>query len=277
MRFYTVPDAKTARHSVVWAMVLIGSFYIMTTFLGFGAATIVGPDFIKTHGGTNMSAPLLANALAGSIFFAFISAIAFATILAVVAGLTISATTSFSHDFWTNVIHNGVERKPGEEVLVARISAFVVGAVAIAIAIVLGPTANVAFLVALAFAVAASANLPVIVLSIFWRRFNTAGAVSGLAVGLLASIGLILVSPSLMAIDPPTVTGTARHLIQAKAWFPLENPGILSIPLGFIGAIVGTLRQSRTVIAGQVQRTAGAVEHGAGRGEGDGALRGRGQ
>ena len=240
VRFYTVPDAKTARHSVVWAMVLIGSFYIMTTFLGFGAATIVGPDFIKTHGGTNMSAPLLANALAGSVFFAFISAIAFATILAVVAGLTISATTSFSHDFWTNVIHNGVERKPGEEVMVARISAFVVGAVAIALAIVL-QTANVAFLVALAFAVAASANLPVIVMSIFWRRFNTAGAVSGLAVGLLASLGLILISPSVMGIDPPTVTGAARHIIQAKAWFPLENPGILSIPLGFIGAILGTL------------------------------------
>jgi cation/acetate symporter len=241
VRFYTVPDAKTARHSVVWAMMLIGSFYIMTTFLGFGAATVVGPDFIKTHGGNNMSAPLLAQALAGNIFFAFISAIAFATILAVVAGLTISATTSFSHDFWTNVIHHGVERKAGEEVLVARLSAFVVGGVAIAIAILLGPTANVAFLVALAFAVAASANLPVIVLSIFWRRFNTTGAVSGLAVGLLASIGLILISPSLMAIDPPTVTGAARHLIQAKAWFPLENPGILSIPLGFLGAIVGTL------------------------------------
>ena len=240
VRFYTVPDAKTARHSVVWAMVLIGSFYIMTTFLGFGAATIVGPDFIKTHGGTNMSAPLLANALAGSVFFAFISAIAFATILAVVAGLTISATTSFSHDFWTNVIHNGVERKPGEEVMVARISAFVVGAVAIALAIVL-QTANVAFLVALAFAVAASANLPVIVMSIFWRRFNTTGAVAGLAVGLLASLGLILISPSVMGIDPPTVTGAARHIIQAKPWFPLENPGILSIPLGFIGAILGTL------------------------------------
>jgi len=240
VRFYTVPDAKTARHSVVWAMVLIGSFYIMTTFLGFGAATIVGPDFIKVHGGTNMSAPLLAQALAGNVFFAFISSIAFATILAVVAGLTISATTSFSHDFWTNVIHNGVERKPGEEVMVARISAFVVGAVAIGLAIVL-QTANVAFLVALAFAVAASANLPVIVLSIFWRRFNTTGAVAGLGVGLLASIGLILVSPSLMGIDPPTVTGAARHLIQAKPWFPLENPGILSIPLGFIGAIVGTL------------------------------------
>src|SRR5215472_8637606 len=241
VRFYTVPDAKTARYSVVWAMVLIGSFYIMTTFLGFGAATIVGRDFIATHGGTNMSAPLLAQSLAGDVFFAFISSIAFATILAVVAGLTISASTSFAHDFWTNVIHRGVERKPGEEVLVARISAFVVGAVAIFIAILLGPTANVAFLVALAFAVAASANLPVIVLSIFWRRFNTAGAVAGLATGLIASIGLILVSPSLMAVDPPTVVGTARHLIQAQAWFPLENPGILSIPLGFLGAFLGTI------------------------------------
>lgn len=241
VRFYTVPDAKTARISVVWAMALIGSFYIMTTFLGFGAATIVGRDFIATHGGTNMSAPLLAQALAGNIFFGFICAIAFATILAVVAGLTMSASTSFAHDFWTNVIHRGVERKAGEEVRVARIAALVVGAIAIAIAILLGPTANVAFLVALAFAVAASANLPVIVLSLFWRRFNTTGAVAGLAVGLLASIGLILLSPSLMAVDPPTVTGAARHLIQAKAWFPLENPGILSIPLGFLGAIVGTL------------------------------------
>ncbi len=241
VRFYTVPDAKTARHSVVWAMVLIGAFYIMTTFLGFGAATIVGRDYIAVHGGTNMSAPLLAETLAGEVFFAFISAVAFATILAVVAGLTISASTSFAHDFWTAVVHKGTERKPGEEVLVARISALIVGALAMLVAILLGPTANVAFLVALAFAVAASANLPVIVLSIFWRRFNTAGAVGGLAVGLLASIGLILISPSLMGIDPPAVTGAARHLIQAKPIFPLENPGILSIPLGFLGAIIGTL------------------------------------
>jgi len=241
VRFYTVPDAKTARHSVVWAMVLIGAFYIMTTFLGFGAATIVGPDYIKGHGGTNMSAPLLAQAVAGNMFFAFISAIAFATILAVVAGLTISASTSFAHDFWTNVIHRGVERKPGEEVRVARVAAFVVGFAAIGIAIVLGPTANVAFLVALAFAVAASANLPVIVLSIFWRRFNTTGAVTGLTVGLLASLFLIIVSPSFMAIDPPTVSASARHLIQAQAWFPLENPGIVSVPIGFIAAIIATL------------------------------------
>jgi cation/acetate symporter len=241
VRFYTVPDAKTARVSVVWAMALIGTFYIMTTFLGFGAATIVGRDFIAKNGGNNMSAPLLAQALGGDIFFAFISSIAFATILAVVAGLTISASTSFAHDFWTNVIHHGTERKAGEEVRVARVTAFVVGAVAITIAILLGPTANVAFLVALAFAVAASANLPVIVFSLFWKRFNTLGAVVGLGTGLLASLALILVSPSIMTIDPPTVTGAARHLIQAKPLFPLENPGIVSIPLGFLGAILGTL------------------------------------
>jgi cation/acetate symporter len=239
VRFYTVPDAKTARHSVVWAMVLIGAFYIMTTLLGFGAATIVGRDFIATNGGTNMSAPLLAQALGGDFFFAFISAIAFATILAVVAGLTISASTSFAHDFWTNVIHHGTERKPGEEVMVARITAFVVGAVAIALAIFLKQV-NVAFLVGLAFAVAASANLPVIVLSLFWKRFNTAGAVCGLGTGLLASLALIIVSPSFMTIDAPTVAAAARHLIQAKPLFPLENPGIVSIPLGFLGAIIGT-------------------------------------
>jgi cation/acetate symporter len=247
VRFYTVPDAKTARYSVVWAMVLIGSFYIMTTFLGFGAATIVGQSYIKTHGGTNMSAPLLAQALAGNVFFAFISAIAFATILAVVAGLTISASTSFAHDLWTNVIHRGVERKAGEEVRVARITAFVVGGVAMTIAIALGPTANVAFLVALAFAVAASANLPVIVLSIYWKRFNTAGAVIGLASGLVGSILLIFVGPSIMGIDAPGAT--IHHLIQRAPIFPLENPGILSIPIGFAGAVLGTLISGREASA----------------------------
>ena len=239
VRFYTVPDAKTARISVVWAMVLIGAFYIMTTFLGFGAATIVGRDKIAASGGVNMSAPLLAQALGGDIFFAFISAIAFATILAVVAGLTISASGSFAHDFWTNVVHRGTERHPGEEVLVARITAFVVGAVAIVIAILLGPSANVAFLVGLAFAVAASANLPVIVLSLFWKRFNTTGAVMGLGTGLVSSIVLILISPSIMGVDP---AGSAtRHLIQSRPLFPLENPGIISIPLGFLSAFLGSL------------------------------------
>ena len=242
VRFYTVPDAKTARISVVWAMVLIGSFYIMTTFLGFGAATIVGKDYINTHGGTNMSAPLLAQALAGNVFFAFISAIAFATILAVVAGLTISASTSFAHDFYTNVIHRGTERSPGEEVRVARITAFIVGFIAIGIAIVLGPKANVAFLVALAFAVASSANLPVIVFSIFWRRFNTVGACLGLAVGLASSIVLILIGPSVMNTGP---TG----FFHRAPIFPLENPGIASVPLGFIGAWLGTMLGGRETTA----------------------------
>ena len=225
IRFYTVPDARTARSSVVWAMVIIGVFYIMTTFFGFGAASLLGPDYIKAHGGTNMAAPELARVVGGEIFFAFISAVAFATILAVVAGLTISASTSFAHDFFTNVIHHGREHRPGEEVRVARITAFVVGALAIAIAIGLGPNVNVAFLVGLAFAVAASANLPVIVLSIFWKRFTTTGAVAGLAAGLISSIALIAIGPEIMK----------------PAIFPLKNPGIVSIPIGFLAAIVGTL------------------------------------
>jgi cation/acetate symporter len=241
VRFYTVPDARAARISVVWAMGIIGTFYIMTTFLGFGAATIVGKTYITKNGGINMSAPLLARQLAGDVFFAFISAIAFATILAVVAGLTISASTSFAHDLYTNVLHHGRRTSSQEEVRVARVTAFVVGAVSIAIAIILGPTFNVAFLVGLAFAVAASANLPVIILSIFWRRFTTEGAVWGLATGLISSLVLIVISPSIMGVDPPTAAKVSRHLIQAAPLFPLENPGILSIPLGFAGAFFGTL------------------------------------
>ncbi len=226
IRFYTVPDAKTARSSVVWAMAIIGLFYIMTTFFGFGAASLMGPDYVQANGGTNMAAPELARKLGGEVFFAFISAVAFATILAVVAGLTISASTSFAHDFFTNVIHHGKEHQPGQEVLVARIAAFVVGALAIVIAIILGPSVNVAFLVGLAFAVAASANLPVMLFSIFWKRFNTNGAVVGLLVGLTSSILLILISPDFMG---------------ANAIFPLKNPALLSIPIGFLAAIIGTL------------------------------------
>ena len=229
VRFYTVPDAKTARSSVVWAMFLIGAFYIMTTFFGFGAAAILNPDNIVNNAGKpdgNMAAPLLAKAMGGEAFFAFISAVAFATILAVVAGLTVSASTSFAHDFYTNVIYHDREPQPGREVLVARITAFVIGALSILIAILLGPEVNVAFLVGLAFAVAASANLPVIIFSVFWKRFNTAGAVAGLATGLVSSIVLIAVSPAFMAKD---------------ALFPLSNPGIVSIPLGLLGAVIGTL------------------------------------
>jgi cation/acetate symporter len=235
VRFYTVPDAKTARISVVWAMAIIGFFYILTTFFGFGAATILEKATILTADGkpdTNMVAPLLAQKLGGELFFAFISAVAFATILAVVAGLTMSASTSFAHDFFTNVIHHGKEKTTGEEVRVARITAFVVGAVSISIAIYLGPSVNAAFLVGLAFAVAASANLPVILLSVFWKRFNTAGAVSGLGVGLGSSIILILLSPNGL-------------FGKAGAPFPLENPGIVSIPLGFFAAWLGTMLTSR--------------------------------
>ena len=225
IRFYTVPDAKTARTSVVWAMIIIGLFYIMTTFFGFGAASLLGPDHIAANGGTNMAAPELARFLGGEIFFAFICAVAFATILAVVAGLTISASTSFAHDFFVNVLHHGKEQKAGEEVRVARITAFVVGALAIVIAIILGPSVNVAFLVGLAFAVAASANLPVMIFSLYWKRFNTAGAVTGLLVGLSSSIILILVSPDFMK----------------EPLFPLKNPALVSVPLGFLGAWLGTI------------------------------------
>jgi cation/acetate symporter len=162
--------------------------------------------------------------------------VAFATILAVVAGLTMSASASFAHDFYTNVLHHGQEHRPGQEVRVARITAFVVGAVSIGIAIYLGPSVNAAFLVGLAFAVAASANLPVIVLSVFWKRFNTTGAVAGLGVGLASSIGLILLSPNGL-------------FGKEGAIFPLENPGLISIPLGFLAAWLGTLLTARDVEA----------------------------
>jgi cation/acetate symporter len=226
VRFYTVPDAKTARVSVIWAMIIIGVFYILTTFLGFGAATLLGPDAISNQ---NMAAPELSQFLGGDIFFAFISAVAFATILAVVAGLTISASTSFAHDFYTNVLNHGKEIAPHKEVRIARIAAFVVGAVSIVLAIQLQKI-NVAFLVGLAFAIAASANLPVIIFSIFWKRFNTTGAVAGILTGLGSSILLIVMSPSVM-----------KNLMGMDAWFPLDNPGIVSIPLGFVGAYVGSL------------------------------------
>ena len=241
MRFYTVPNARTARQSVVWAMVLIGSFFIMTSILGLGAAVIVGPDYILSHGGTNMGGPLLARTLGGDALLGVVSAVAFATILAVVAGLTISASTSFAHDLWVNVIHRGVERKSNETVLVARFAALGVGAASILLAIVLGPDSNAGVLATLAMAVAASAHFPVILLSIFWRRFNTAGAIAGLCAGLIGSIGLILVSPTFMGVDAGGTSTAARHLFQMKAWSPLENPGIVSVPLGFLAAIAGTL------------------------------------
>jgi len=249
VRFYTVPDAPTARNSVVWATGIIGVFYVLTTFFGFGAATLLkiteNPEIAKTVGfipldakhlpNGNMVAPALAHALGGELFFAFISAVAFATILAVVAGLTMSASTSFAHDFYTNVIHHGREHRPGEEVFVARITAFFVGAISIGLAILLGSSVNAAMLVGLAFSVAASANFPVILFSIFWKRFNTVGACAGLAVGLASSIVLILLS---------------KNGINPKApIFPLANPGLVSIPLGFLAAYLGTILSGREMEA----------------------------
>jgi cation/acetate symporter len=250
VRFYTVPDAKTARSSVVWATAIIGIFYVLTTFFGFGAATLlktttdhalsatVGyiPLDAKGLPNGNMVAPALAHALGGEMFFAFISAVAFATILAVVAGLTMSASTSFAHDFYSNVIHHGKEPRPGQEVKVARITAFFVGAASIALAIKLGSSVNAAMLVGLAFSVAASANLPVILFSVFWKRFNTVGACAGLGGGLAASIILILLSKN--------------GLYTAEtAPFPLANPGIVSIPCGFLAAYLGTILTPRELDA----------------------------
>jgi cation/acetate symporter len=230
MRFYTVPTAKIARTSVAWAMGLIGAFYVMTTFLGFGAAVLVGRAKIPN---VNVAAPKLAeylgggaNTFGGDLFLGFISAVAFATILAVVAGLTLAASSAFAHDFWMNVVRGGKESE-SEQVLVARIAAVGVGIIAVTLAINL-PTANAAVLVAVAFAVASSGNLPVILFTLFWKRFNTVGAVAGLLGGTFVSILLVLVGPG-FGLKP-----------AANPLFPLANPGIVSIPLGFIFAIVGT-------------------------------------
>jgi cation/acetate symporter len=243
VRFYTVPSARAARTSVVWAMILIGSFYIMTTFLGFGAATLVGKAHIGVMTGgalvpnQNLAAPLLAREVGGDVFLSFVSAIAFATILAVVAGLTIAASSTFAHDIWFMVVKRQQEDER-VQVLVARITAAVIGVLSIVLAIALR-SLNVAFLVGLAFAVAASANVPAILLTLYWRRFNTTGMMTGMLVGLVSAVALIVVSPAVMGIDPP---GTAvRHLIQHAPLFPLDNPALVSVPLGFLAAVGGAL------------------------------------
>jgi cation/acetate symporter len=253
VRFYTVPSAREARTSVVWAMILIGSFYIMTTFLGFGAATLVGKANIgvaNASGGIslnqNLAAPLLAREVGGEILLSFVAAIAFATILAVVAGLTIASSSAFAHDIWFTVVKRGKEDER-EQVMVARIAAAGIGLLSIVLAIQLR-TLNVAFLVGLAFAVAASANVPAIILTLYWRRFNRPGLISGMVVGLASSVSLIVLSPAVMGIDAPAAA--TRHLIQAAPLFPLDNPAIVSVPLGFLAAFVGTLL-SRDREAGQ--------------------------
>ena len=257
MRFFTVSSAKAARTSVAWAMVLIGTFYLATSFMGLGAATIVGKEHIgrrmyagqaigyiahhpeqeanldaqlKRNGyvvpkpDSNLAAPLLAGNLGGSLLTAFVAAVAFATILAVVAGLTLAASSAFAHDIWFSLVRNG-RGDETEYLFVARGAALIVGALAVALSIALRGF-NVAFLVGLAFAVAASANVPVILLALSWRRFSRSGAGVGMLSGLISSLVLIAISPVLMG---------------SRALFPLENPGIVSIPIGLAGAILGTL------------------------------------
>jgi cation/acetate symporter len=234
MRFYTVPTAKDARRSVVWAIGLIGLFYLFSLVLGYGAAAIVGPDTIKNApGGVNSAAPLLALELGGPLLLGFIAAVAFATILAVVAGLTITASASFAHDVYANVIKKGQVDSKHAEVRVARITALVIGAVAI-VGGIGAKDQNVAFLVALAFAVAASANLPTILYSLFWKRFNTNGALWSIYGGLTATVVLIAFSPAVSGTDTSMIKGVDF------AWFPLSNPGIVSIPLSFFLGWLGT-------------------------------------
>src|SRR5699024_9133005 len=190
MRFYTVPTAKEARKSVTWAIVLIGAFYLLTLFLGFAAAALISPEDIKNApGGANAAAPLLAMELAGPIFMALISAVAFATVLAVVAGLAITASASVAHDFYNGVLRNG-QASEEEQVRVSRITVVVISLVSITLGI-LAMDQNVAFLVSLAFCIAASANLPTILYSLYWKKFNTTGAVASLWVGLGVALVLI--------------------------------------------------------------------------------------
>ena len=242
MRFYTVPTSKEARKSVVWAISLIGLFYLFSLVLGFGAAALVGADVIKAApGGANSAAPLLAYELGGTLLLGFISAVAFATILAVVAGLTITASASFAHDVYANYIKRG-QVSADAEVRVARIAAVAIGLVAI-VGGILAKDQNIAFLVALAFAVAASANLPTILYSLFWKNFTTRGALWSIYGGLISSITLIIFSPVVSGKPIPEGATKSPSMLQGVDfhWFPLDNPGLISIPLAFFLGWLGSV------------------------------------
>jgi cation/acetate symporter len=234
MRFYTVPDAYQARRSVVsatWAMVV---FYLATLIIGYGASAIVGtPAIMAAPGAENSAAPLLAFAIGGTVLLAVVAAVAFTTILAVIAGLTLTASASFAHDVYANVIKHG-SPKPGAEVRVARLTALVIGCLSI-VGGILAIEQNVAALVALAFAIAASANLPTILYTLFWRRFNTTGTLFSMYGGLGSCLLLIVFSPVFSGTPTSIVKDVDFHV------FPLSNPGLVSIPLSFLLGIVGTL------------------------------------
>ena len=233
MRFYTVPDAKAARTSVFVATGLIGYFYLMTFVLGFGAMVLVGPDTIRrVDAGGNMAAPLLAEVLGGTPLLGFIAAVAFATILAVVAGLALSGAAALSHDLWVSVVRRGHSDQE-EQLKVARVATIFLGVLAVTLGIAFEGQ-NVAYMVSLAFAIAASANFPALILSIYWRRFTTVGAVASMLTGTISTLVLIYLSPTIQ-VD---VLG------NDGAWFPLRNPAMITIPLAFVVGVVVSLMSS---------------------------------
>jgi len=242
MRFYTVPDAQAARRSVFYATGLIGGFYLMTFVLGFGAMVLVTPETIRAvDPGGNLAAPLLAEQLGGTPFLGFIGAVAFATILAVVAGLTLSGAAALSHDLWVHVVRRG-SADAHEQLRVARVATLVLGLVAVTLGIAFKGQ-NVAFMVSLAFAIAASGNFPALMLAIFWRRATTPGVVTAVLTGTLGSLLLIYLSP--------TVQVDILH--RDSAWFPLKNPAVVTLPLGFLsGILVSLLRPNLEEQAGHL-------------------------
>ncbi|AYG79896.1 Cation/acetate symporter ActP [Streptomyces hundungensis] len=239
-RFYTVPTARAARRSVVWSIGLIGGFYLMTIVLGFGAAALVGSDAVKASNPAGNTAVALlaydlgggAGSTGGTVLFAVVAAVAFATILAVVAGITLASSASVAHDLYASLRRRHAKQR--SEVTVARFASVGIGAVAIGLGL-LARDLNVAFLVGLAFAVAASANLPVLLYSLFWRNFTTRGAVWSVYGGLVPALVLVLVSP--------VVSGSPESLFPDVdfQFFPLQNPGLISIPLGFLAGWLGTV------------------------------------
>ncbi|MBM4183630.1 MAG: sodium/solute symporter [Gemmatimonadetes bacterium] len=238
MRFYTVPDAKGARTSVFVATGLIGYFYLMTFVLGFGAMVLVGPEAIRSvDAGGNMAAPLLAEVLGGTPLLGFIAAVAFATILAVVAGLALSGAAALSHDLWVSVVRHG-HSDPAEQLKVARVATIFLGVLAVTLGITFEGQ-NVAYMVSLAFAIAASANFPALILSIYWRRFTTVGAVASMVTGTVATLVLIYLSPTIQ-VD---VLG------HDSAWFPLRNPAMITIPLAFVVGVAVSLFAAESAAA----------------------------
>ncbi|WP_199740583.1 solute symporter family protein [Saccharopolyspora rhizosphaerae] len=238
MRFYTVPNALQARRSVVWATVTMSVFYLCTFVIGFGAGAVSGTDSIlSAPGGENSAAPLLAYRIGGTVLLGIVAAIAFATILAVVSGLTLTASASFAHDVYANVIRRG-EADSESEIRVARLTALVIGATSIVGGILVNGQ-NLAFLVSLAFAFAASANLSTLLFSLYWRRFNTRGSLWGMYGGMGTCLILMIFSP--------VVSGSPTSMLPGIdfAWFPLSNPGLVSIPASFLLGYIGTLLGDR--------------------------------